>query len=99
MICGTQGSQKSLLALFISQALTKEPVFEPVQFLGREVHMTVPVLYLDRENPPALVNERRQAIGFSRDTLHYWHDMLPSMHYSMQGSTHGRPSLFAAQRP
>lgn len=90
IICGSQGSMKSLLAMFAAQAVSRVPFGEITvsltergeprlgakhQFLGRSILHGVPVLYVDRENPEGMVSERARRMGIlGNRDFIYWGD-------------------------
>jgi hypothetical protein len=78
MLTGTKGSMKSLLAMFAAQAISSGRR----TFLGRNVMFdtklvlpSIPVLYVDRENPEGIVSSRARYMGIlaNRDFI-YWSD-------------------------
>jgi hypothetical protein len=67
LVAGEPGSYKSWLALCLARA-----VAEGAPFLERACP-PLPVLYLDRENPQAVVRERMDALGIrSAESLRVW---------------------------
>lgn len=69
MIASKQGGQKSMTALVMAGAIAQGGTF-----LGRKVSRACPVLYVDRENPEAVVSERATKLGITSDNLRYWGD-------------------------
>jgi hypothetical protein len=71
MLSATQGSMKSLTALFLAQAVAAGRN----EFLGRKVMPRIPVLYIDRENPEGMISERARRMGIlgNRDLI-FWGD-------------------------
>jgi hypothetical protein len=75
MFAGSQGSMKSLLAMYLAKAISGGSG-QLEGFLGRKVWSpSVPVLYIDRENPEGMVSERARFMGIraNRDFI-YWGD-------------------------
>lgn len=89
LLCGTQGSQKTLLALALCRAVSN-PIGSDFKFLGREIRpharremgegfylgrLDIPVLYIDRENPPAVIGNRLRRMGLvASKSFLYWGD-------------------------
>jgi hypothetical protein len=73
MLIGSQGSMKSLLAMFAAQAVGGHTPGR--RFLGRKVMHGIPVLYVDRENPEGEISNRSRHMGVlgNKDFI-YWVD-------------------------
>lgn len=86
MISGKQGSQKSLLAMYLAQCVSGRSsclnrcVLVENGFLVDLEHalaqrIGAPVLYLDKENPVAEINKRREKLGIlGNQNFRYWGD-------------------------
>jgi hypothetical protein len=75
MLSGKQGSQKSLLAMFLAQGISGRSHCLGRCVLSEQQRFGAPVLYLDRENPVAEVNKRREKIGIlGNQDFRYWGD-------------------------
>jgi hypothetical protein len=87
MISGKQGSQKSLLAMYLAQCISGRSACFNRRVLveNASVHVDTgtvlaqrigaPVLYLDRENPVAEINKRREKLGIlGNQNFRYWGD-------------------------
>ena len=71
LMSGKYGAQKSLWALFMAAGIEAG-----TSVFGRKVLRPIPVLYVDRENPKAVVGERRSRMGIPSDAVRYWGDWL-----------------------
>lgn len=78
ILSGPMGAQKSMLGMWAAHCISGRD-----EFLGRPVFTSVkgervsqigmPVLYLDRENPVSMVNERREKLGIiGNRNFRYW---------------------------
>jgi hypothetical protein len=73
MMVGSQGSMKTLLAMYASQAIAGH--IPGRTFLGRKVMHGIPVLYIDRENPEAEISDRARYMGIrENENFIYWGD-------------------------
>lgn len=76
MLVGSQGSMKSMFAMYVAQAISGGHR----DFLGRTIISDkekhgVPVLYIDRENPEAEVSNRARYMGiWANANFTYWGD-------------------------
>ena len=69
MVSGKYGAMKSILALWMGTGIESSP-----QVFGRAVLQRTPVLYVDRENPPSTIGERRSQMGIAENAVRYWGD-------------------------
>lgn len=89
ILCSPQGGQKTALSLFIARAI-RNPIRTDFKFLGRPItpfarheigegafagSPDLPVLYIDRENPPEEIGGRLRRMGLLGDRrFKYWSD-------------------------
>lgn len=72
LVAGPPGIGKSLLAQMLSIAV----VSGSDRFLGKRLHATGPVMYLDKENAPDVIYSRLRPLELTpeaRDQLHYYY--------------------------
>jgi AAA domain-containing protein len=71
IITALPGTYKTWFALALANAVS-----EGKEFLGRATER-MPVLYLDKDNPVAVISERRDILGLSSVNLRFWGNWLP----------------------
>jgi hypothetical protein len=93
IFCAAQGGNKTTVALALAKAIAN-PIATDFKFLGREIlgHTRkqigdgaflglpdIPVLYIDRENPPVVIGNRLKRMGMlASENFLYWGDGDPN---------------------
>jgi hypothetical protein len=71
MLLGSQGSMKSLFGMYLAKAVAGSAN----DFVGREIPRSLPVMYIDRENPEGEVSKRARLTGIvGMEDFQYWGD-------------------------